>query len=140
MHPTLPRRKKEVASPQKVVVLRDDFRDYEKVKKMLELGPKLYFEHHLKAADALEMGRMVADRAPEAEKACCIAECPGVIATARQKPQMLVREFVANTGGLVDYFVERKIRPLVADNEGNLLSAAGGAVPGESRSNGKKAP
>ncbi|KAL3223756.1 hypothetical protein MRX96_049683 [Rhipicephalus microplus] len=94
--------------------------DYEKVKKTLELGPKLYFEHHLKEADALEMGRMVADRVPEAEKACCIAECAGVIATARQKTPMLVREFVANTRDLVDYFVDRKIRHLVADKKGTF--------------------
>ncbi|KAH7963532.1 hypothetical protein HPB52_021299 [Rhipicephalus sanguineus] len=114
VHPTLPRKKK-VASQQKVVVLGDAVLEDEEVRKTMELGPKFCFEPRLKAAEALAMGRVVADRVPEAEKARCIAECAGVISTASHRPQLPFRAFVTNTRVLVDYFVERKIGPLVAD-------------------------
>ncbi|KAH7955546.1 hypothetical protein HPB52_001242 [Rhipicephalus sanguineus] len=87
--PTLPRNNKTVAKPRKVELI-GNVTVEERVRGTLELRPKFCFEPQLKAAQALAMGRAVADRVPEAEKPRCIAECA------------------------------EKIRPLVADKEGTI--------------------
>ncbi|KAH7968573.1 hypothetical protein HPB52_009808 [Rhipicephalus sanguineus] len=117
--PTLPRNKKTVAKPQNVELI-GNVTVEERVRRTLELGPKFCFEPQLKAAEALAMGRAVADRVPEAEKPRCIAECAGVISAACRKSRVQVNGYAENTRYLVDYFIERKIRPLVADKEGTF--------------------
>ncbi|KAH7955878.1 hypothetical protein HPB52_004852 [Rhipicephalus sanguineus] len=74
--PTLPRNKKTVAKPQKVELI-ENVTVEEWVRRTLELGPKFCFQPQLKAAQALAMGRAVADGVPETEKPRCIAECAG---------------------------------------------------------------
>ncbi|KAH7972146.1 hypothetical protein HPB52_007834 [Rhipicephalus sanguineus] len=112
---TLPEVSKQQASTGKVVVLGECVVD-ERQKKVLSLGPKFCSEPGLGPVHRLALALTISSKAHELEKARCVGEAAGVVASNRGRVPSKVR-----MNSLANDLVAKGIGPLLSDKEGSFV-------------------